>query len=81
MNAFLRRWGLFAALGALLAAAGFFFGWTWGFPDSALHQVAASALCVLALLMLLELAHRVRRDLRAMRERAELAREVRRHAD
>lgn len=74
-------WGIRAALIAALGAASFAFGWTWGFPDSTLHQVAAAGGTGIACLLLVEIARRARADWRAMREReqSEILAEVKRH--
>jgi hypothetical protein len=77
----MRAWGFRFALIVALGAASFLFGWTWGFPDSIAHQIAASGGIAIALLLLVEIARRARGDWRAMRarERTEILAEVKRH--
>ena len=76
------RWIFWAVCCALLLAASFVCGFTWGFPDSAWHQAGAAAGCAVVALMLVGLVAQVAADWRTIREReeSELRREVERNA-
>ena len=76
------RWWLFwVGCAALLLAASFACGFTWGFPDERWHRLGAAAGCGMVALMLIGMAAQVAADWRAIRrrEQAELQQEIARH--
>jgi hypothetical protein len=77
----LGRWIFWAACVALLFAASFLYGVTWGFPHNLWRQVGASAGCAVVTLMLVGLVSQVAADWREMKRRdeSELQGEIKRH--
>lgn len=79
----LSRWLMWAAAAGVTLAASFVAGFSWGFPGSAWHRMAAAAACGIVALLLIGMVAQVAADCRAIRrhEESELRREIERNAE